>query len=1129
MASVKLTDKYTQQSGNVYLTGIQALVRLPLEQMRLDRAAGLRTGAFISGYEGSPLGGYDMALQGSMGLLEEHGIHFQPAVNEDLAATSVFGSQIFQVLGQGKVDGVVGIWYGKGPGVDRSGDVLRHANLSGSPGLCAALVLAGDDHACKSSSIPHQSDFSLYNAGIPILFPGNTQEILDYGLYAIALSRFSGAWSSLKLLTHICDGGGTVAVGPERHRFRNPEAYEKKTDARLTPPLTNALEAETHWRRIRAVREFARANPINRWHGAREQAWLGLATAGKYYYDLMQALSDLGIGQEELRRLGIRLAKFGMTFPLEQGFCEEFAEGLETVLVVEEKRSFLELQLREALYNLAARPRILGKQDEEGAPLLPASYEMDPDGIARNIAKYLTRRQGLESVERRLRLVEEIAARPREKFFVRTPSYCPGCPHNRSTLLLEGQAAGGGIGCHGMGILMKDAGRGYEFATHMGGEGAPWIGMSPFLERRHIFQNMGDGTYFHSGALAIEAAIAAGVNITYKILYNGAVAMTGGQDAVGALPVAQLTRKLEAEGVRKIVIVAERPEQYNDPGELARNATVRSREELPEVLRELEETAGVSVLIYDQECAAEKRRKRSRGIYAEPTMRLVIHEEVCEGCGDCVTQSNCMSLQPVTTALGEKMRIHQSSCNKDYTCALGDCPSFVSVQIKPGTGLRRRQLPELPMADVPEPAYRMEAGSGYRILSPGIGGTGVLTMNALLAAAATMDGLFVSTLDQTGLAQKGGAVVSHLTLSREPWEAAARINTGNADLILGFDLLGVTHADNLRCAHANRTAAVVNTDLIPTAGSIRHRVVMSGGEQKLEEIEACTKASANLYVDASRLAERLFGSHMFVNMFLLGAAWQAGLVPVSRASLERAIQLNGVAVERNLQAFLWGRKYAEDGEWVEKQAGADRVEKKAAAGFDLEAYQNAAYAREHAKFVEQVRVRQPELAETVSWNLAKLMAYKDEYEVARLLSGEELEGQVKEMWEAPVGLSYNLHPPLLRTLGLKRKLKLGGWFRLPLRVLSGMKWLRGTPLDVFGWHPHRRRERELISWYRQLVEQVLAAANEENLEQARQILALPEQIRGYDRIKDGAIARVKAQAASMVAQLNEAPQPARIL
>jgi len=740
---MNLDDKYRLEKGQAYLTGIQALVRLPMDQMRRDRRAGINTAAFISGYEGSPLGGYDLALARVQPLLDEHRIHFVPGVNEDLAATSIFGSQIIHVLGESKYEGVVGIWYGKGPGVDRSGDIFRHANLAGTGPNCAALVLGGDDHISKSSTIPHQSDLSFYNFGMPVFYPGNTQEILDYGLLAIALSRFSGAWVAMKMVTNVCDGGGTVELDPERLAIAIPPDYKKHFDARLVIPFTLQLEHEVNHRRLAAVREFARTNPVNRMFGAGGGARLGIATAGKPYYDLMQCLHDLGIRREELDSLGVRIAKFGLTFPLEPQFVTEFSRGIETLVVIEEKRSFLELQLRELLYNAPQRPVILGKQDENAELLFPATAELDAEKLSHVLARYLPPR---ESIAARLDQIAEIASRHRERIGARPPTFCPGCPHNRSTVLLEGQVAAGGIGCHGMAALQ--AHHGYSFLTHMGGEGAPWIGMAPFVERTHIFQNIGDGTYFHSGSLAIEACRAAGVSITFKILYNGAVAMTGGQEPSGALPVPALTEKLEAEGVRKTVVLTDDLEKYAGTS-LASNAHLRHRDELPSVMRELEQIAGVTAIVYDQQCAAEKRRLRSRGKLPEPVLRLVINEAVCEGCGDCVRQSNCMSLLPVETEFGQKTRIHQSSCNKDYSCALGDCPSFITVKLKPGTGLRKKSVPQLPVAEVPEPRDKVAAGDGYSILAPGIGGTGVVTVNALLATAAWLENLSAITLDQS--------------------------------------------------------------------------------------------------------------------------------------------------------------------------------------------------------------------------------------------------------------------------------------------------------------------------------------------------------------------------------------------
>ena len=1127
---MRLSDKYTVERGSVYLTGIQALVRLPMDQMRRDRRAGLNTGTFISGYEGSPLGGYDLQLARSCKLLNQYNIVFQPGLNEDLAATSVMGSQIFEVVGKSKVDGVLGIWYGKGPGVDRSGDVLRHANLAGTGKNCAALLLAGDDHSCKSSTIPHQSDFSLYNVGIPFLYPGNTQEILDYGLLAIALSRFSGAWVGLKLVTDICDGGGTVMVDTDQPAIRLPEGYQKHVDARLIPPVTLGLEHEVNSRRLQAAIEFARLNGINRWRGAQDKAWFGIASAGKSYYDLSQALRDLGLGDEELNRLGIRVAKFGMTFPLDGAFAREFAQGLAAILVVEEKRSFLELHLRDALYALPARPIILGKTDSQGAPLFPPSGELDPDRIAKVVGGLLGSERTTESVAARVHFIDDVNARPRELTASRPPNFCSGCPHNRSTLLLPGQVAGGGIGCHTMAMRLIDANRSFSFLTQMGGEGAPWIGMAPFVGHEHVFQNIGDGTFFHSGSLAVQALVASGLNITYKILYNGHVAMTGGQAAQGALPIPQLTRKLESEGIRKTIILAEDPARYENV-ELASNAQVRDRSELERTLAELEKSPGVTAMIYDQECAAEKRRKRSRGTYAEPTKRLMIADEVCEGCGDCVKQSNCMSLTPIQTERGQKVRIHQSSCNKDYSCALGDCPSFVTVTIAPGTGLRRKPLPALPSASVPPPREIAPIGDGYRIVMPGIGGTGVVTINALLATAAWIEGLYVATLDQTGSAQKGGAVVGHLLLSRRPIEAPNRINLGNADVILGFDLLGVANPEHLKFASPERTTALLNTNLTPTIDVIRSRAALVGPEHMLEQINSVTRRGRNIIVDGNRLAEGLFGSHMAVNLFLLGVAYQGGLIPLSLQSIEQAVRLNEVDVEKNLQVFEWGRKYYHDAKSVEeiltefgpKPARAlDRVA-------ELTAYQDAVYAQQYSDFVDAVTRRAPALADTVACYLFKLMAYKDEYEVARLLTKPQFEQQIQDTWQKVGSVSYNLHPPLLRRFGFKKKLKLGAWFRTPLRMLAAMKRLRGGPLDIFGYSTHRRQERALISWYRGLIEQVMDRLTDENLPWALEIAALPDQIRGYERIKEESIARVKKLAEEQLAQAARISAPAATL
>ncbi|MEO8027792.1 MAG: indolepyruvate ferredoxin oxidoreductase family protein [Bryobacteraceae bacterium] len=1125
---MQLSDKFTVEKGSVYLTGIQALVRLPIEQMRRDRRAGLKTGSFISGYEGSPLGGYDLTLLRNKKLLDEYNIHFQQGVNEELAATSVMGTQILQSIDQLNVEGVLGIWYGKGPGVDRCGDVFRHANMVGTGKQSAALILAGDDHACKSSTLPHQSDFSLFNIGIPFFYPGNQQEILDYGAYAIALSRWSGAWTGLKLVTDICDGGGTVVCDPDAIQIAIPEGYEKTVDARIIPPISNQLEFEVNQRRLDAALRFARANRVNRWYGAEAPiAKVGIVSAGKAHYDVVQTLRDFGLSEETLGPAGIRVAKFGMLFPFDGEFAREFAEGLDVILVVEEKRSFLEFQLRDALYSMKQRPAVIGKVNEKGGPLLPAAGELNPDMLAKTIGAalvhYLSPTSWVRgSVAARLGLLDGIAAKPRELLAIRPSNFCSGCPHNRSTLLLDGQMAGGGIGCHTMAMRLTDSNRAFSFLTQMGGEGAPWIGMRPFTARKHVFQNIGDGTMFHSGQLAIDACIAAGVNITYKILYNGHVAMTGGQDAIGAIPIPQLTRKLEAEGVKRIIVLAEDLEKY-EAVQLASIAEVRSRTELERTLRDLEQVPGVTAMIYDQECAAEKRRQRSRGTLAEPTQRLFINAEVCEGCGDCVKQSNCMSLTPTPTARGQKMQIHQSSCNKDYTCALGDCPSFVTVKIKEGTGLRKRTLAKLPATDVPAPAKIADPGEGYRILGPGIGGTGVVTVNALLATAAWIDGLYVATLDQTGSAQKGGAVVSHLMISRTPIAAPAKTNAGNADLILGFDLIGTASPENLKTASSERTTILVNSGLVPTIDVIRSKAPLAGPEKMLQQVAAAAKHT--VFVDANRLAEGLFGSHMSVNLFMAGMAWQAGLIPMTLESIHKAIELNKVEVERNLQTFQWGRKYYHDAASVEavlapkdaaKPAEFDRVA-------ELTAYQSAKWARKYSEFVSDVERRAPALKPAVERYLYKLMAYKDEYEVARLLTSPEFEERIRTQFAEVQSIGYNLHPPFLRRFGVTQKLKFGAWAKPMLKVLAAMKGLRGGMLDVFGMSAHRREERALIDWYKELVEQTMAKLTPENTALAIEIASLPEQIRGYEQIKEESIAAVKKTAGEKLREMASLP------
>ncbi len=1136
-SSYSLDDRYTLEEGVVYLNGIQALVRLPMDQVRRDRRAGLRTAAFISGYEGSPLGGYDLALARAGSLLEQHNIRFVPGINEDVAATSVMGSQIHQLFPQPKYDGVIGIWYGKGPGVDRTGDVFRHANFAGTGHNGGALALAGDDHISKSSTIPHQSELSFFNFAIPVLYPGNTQEILDLGLAGIALSRFSGAWAALKMVTNVCDGGDTVELSPERNRFVAPELvfggkpYQKTLEGMLIIPRTLMLEQEIHYKKLEAARAFARLNRLDRVVVSHPGDRLGIVTAGKSYYDLRSGLRDLGLDDAALERAGVRILKLAMTYPLEPSIVEEFARGLEEILVVEEKRSFIELQLRDLLYNRAQRPAIYGKYDETGQVLLPIHGELDPDPIARAVASRVLRRAPIDSVEKRLERLAAVEGREKQPLPPRPPSFCSGCPHNRSTLVPDGMHAGGGIGCHGMAGRLQHIHRGFTYITQMGGEGAPWIGIAPFTETPHLFQNVGDGTYFHSATLAVNACAAAGVNITFKILYNSAVAMTGGQKATGALPIPELTRQLDAQGLKRIVVLTDDLERYRDRSELAPSVEVRYRDELEAVMEELSHTPGATAFIYDQQCAAEKRRLRSRGKLPRPERLLVINDQVCEGCGDCVAKSNCLSLYPVETEYGQKTRIHQSSCNADYSCLLGDCPSFVSVLVEPGTGLRRKQLRELPAVEIPEPAAKVAAGDGYEILIPGIGGTGVVTLNALLATGAMLEGLWATTLDQTGLAQKGGAVVSSIRIAARPVELANKISYGGAHLLLGCDLLGAAATENLKRADPNRTIAVVNSAEIPTGDSAR-RGLVHFGSSLVDTINRATRARANLFLDASGMAEALFSSHLASNIFLMGVAYQAGYLPLQAASIERAIELNGVEAAKNLAAFRWGRKYHQDPEAViEIARPRDRAartpltldELVECRSRDLTDYQDAGYARRYCELVERARRRESEvrpgsteLAEAVARYLYKLMAYKDEYEVARLLTRPSFEAETLGMFEAPRSLVYHLHPPLLRTFGLNKKLALGPWFRPALRLLAGLRRLRGTPLDPFGYAAVRRRERALIAWYERTLGLLLQGLDAENFGAALEMASSPDRIRGYEQVKLRSAEAVERQVADLV-------------
>jgi indolepyruvate ferredoxin oxidoreductase len=1100
---LSLDSKYLVEEGTILLSGVQALVRLPIDQRRADRRAGRRTATLISGYRGSPLGGLDIQLQKNARLLAEHDVRFLPGVNEDLAATAVFGSQMAGLLPGAKYEGVVGMWYGKAPGVDRSGDAFKHANFAGVAPLGGVLAVAGDDATAKSSTLPSQSEAAFFDALMPVLTPGSIQEVLDLGRYGFELSRYSGLWVGFKMATEVADAFGTAEVGPDRVEVLRPgleidgKPFRPTQSVFLAAPASLALEREIHRGRLRAAEVFSRANRINEVAVSTPSDRLGIVAGGKTWYDVREALRNLGLDDDSLRRYGIRLLHVRMPFPFDRDSALDFARGLEEIVVVEEKRAFVELFLKDALYDAPARPAVLGKRDEKGAVLFPPDGALDADSVAEILVRRLGRYVPQERLSSRLGVLGFIREQAEEPLaLARLFHFCPGCPHNRSTTVPEGSLAGAGIGCHAMAMMMDRSTLGI---THMGGEGVQWVGMAPFTETSHFFQNLGDGTLFHSGTLAIRQAIASAAHVTFKILYNRAVAMTGGQNVDGAMSIPDLVRALEAEGVRRVIVVG---------------GDSWPRERLEEAEKALRDTPGTTALIYDQECAAELRRKRRRGLAPIPERRVFIQESVCEGCGDCGVKSNCASLFPVETEHGRKTRVHQSSCNQDYSCIEGDCPSF--LEVLPG---KKRSPPSLEEVPLPRPEHRRGDVNLYMV---GIGGTGVVTANQILATAAVLEGKQVVSLDQTGLSQKGGPVVSHLKILSAGREVSSQIAAGEADVLLAFDVLSSASSTHLTRARPDRTVAIVSTSRIPT-GSMIAQVEQSFPEIDLlrRRIDAHTRSEENVYFDAVGLAERFFSDHMPANLVVLGACYQKGLLPLEKWSIEAAIEMNGVDVETNRSAFRLGRRVVVEPGFVDalRAPGArmDLERLVAHRASELVSYQSASYARNYSEFVARVREREREavgngsrLSETVARYLFKLMAYKDEYEVARLLTRKEAEEEVVRAFGEGSRFHYLLHPPLLRALGMKRKLRLGPWFRPFLHLLAKMKFLRGTGFDPFGRARVRKVERELIPEYRVLIEKAVSRLTVESYEAAIELAALPDMIRGYEDLKLRNVERFRA-------------------
>ncbi len=1169
LATLSLDDKYVLDHGRAFMSGIQALVRLPMLQQARDAAAGLNTAGFVSGYRGSPLGGYDQALWQAKEHLATHHVVFQPGVNEELAATAVWGTQQLDLYpDKNKFDGVFGLWYGKGPGVDRCSDVFKHANMAGTARHGGVVAVAGDDHVAKSSSVAHQSDHIFKACGLPVFFPANVQEILDFGLHAWALSRFAGLWAGLKVIQEVVESASSVLVDPDRVRIVLPDDF-------LMPPgglhirwPDSPLEQEARLMDFKwyAALAYIRANRLNRTLIDSAQARLGLIASGKAYNDTRQALHDLGLDDLTCARIGIRLHKVGVVWPLEASATREFATGLQEILVIEEKRQMIEYQLKEELYNWRedVRPNVLGKfseaeGDRSGGEwsqpnpahngLLRAKADLNPAIIAKAIAQRLDKLGLLAPLGNELRAriqhrLDVIDAKERSQHTLklaasdeRVPWFCSGCPHNTSTKVPEGSRAMAGIGCHYMVVWMD---RATSTFTQMGGEGVPWVGQAPFTTERHVFANLGDGTYFHSGVLAVRQSIAARVNITYKILFNDAVAMTGGQPVDGTLRVPELTRELQAEGVRRIAVVSDAPDKYRVPLNLAPGVTIHHRDALDAVQREMREVPGCSVIIYEQTCATEKRRRIKRGKLPVQTQRVVINEAVCEGCGDCSVQSNCLSIEPLDTEFGRKRQINQHSCNQDFSCVKGFCPSFVTVDHarlrQPAPPLHAPQRPD-PQAlpEPPEPASTI-AHHAWGIVVAGIGGTGVITIGQLLGVAAHIEGKGIVTQDSAGLAQKGGATWSHIQIADNP-EAiyTTRVATAEADVVIGCDPIVAAQAATLTVMDRSRTHVALNTHATPTAGFVRDGQWKFPAGRCDEVIDAAALPGQVCRLDANQLATQLLGDSLYANPLMLGFAWQKGWVPLSRQALRRAIELNGVQVANNLAAFEWGRHAAHDLLAVMRLAAPAQamrvvrhtspaehgdpedlnalIQRRVAA---LTAYQNAAYARQYLGHVEQVREAEQHfgstrLTEAVARNLFKLMAYKDEYEVARLLTDAEFERRVAEQFESVDGqrlrLSYNLAPPAwAATLGRAgppmSKQRLGPWGRPLLRVLARLKFLRGTPFDPFGRTRERRTERSLAREYRASIGVLLRSLTASNLPQAIEIARVPETIAGFGAVKE---------------------------
>jgi indolepyruvate ferredoxin oxidoreductase len=1149
---ISLDDKFTLDRGRVYMSGTQALIRMMMIQRQRDVSAGLNTGGFISGYRGSPLGGVDQTAWKAEKFLKEHHVTFQPGLNEEIAATAVWGTQQVNLYPEAKYDGVFAMWYGKGPGVDRCADVFKHGNMAGTSKNGGVLVIAGDDHGAKSSTLPHQSEHIFSACVIPTLNPSSVQEYLDYGIHGYAMSRYSGLWVGMKAVADTVESSATVLVDPDRVKTIIPTDFpqpEGGVNIRWPDPWLGQ-ERRMHDYKIYMAMEYARVNKLNELIVDSPRPRFGIVTTGKSYQDTRQALEDLGIDDKLAAEIGLRVFKVGMSWPLEPEGIRQFAEGLDEILVIEEKRQIIEYQLKEQLYNWRedVRPRVIGKFDMKGEwvrPhgewLLPAYYELNPAMIAKVIAARIAKFYVSDRIKARLAVIEakETSLAAPKIDLQRTPYFCSGCPHNTSTKVPEGSRAVAGIGCHFMSVWMD---RQTETFTQMGGEGTPWIGQAPFTNEKHIFANLGDGTYFHSGVLAIRASIAAKVNITYKILYNDAVAMTGGQPHDGMVSPKGIAEQVIAEGIARCVIVTDQPEKYAGVS-LPSGVEVKHRDLLDAVQREYREIPGTTAIIYDQTCAAEKRRRRKRNTFPDPNERVVINDLVCEGCGDCGVQSNCVSVAPLETEYGRKRTIDQSSCNKDFSCVKGFCPSFVTVkggQLRKPEKVGNVDFPALPAAQVPA------LNGAYNVLVTGIGGTGVVTIGQLLGMASHLEGKGVSVLDMAGLAQKNGAVTSHIRIApTQDALTATRIATGEADVVLACDVLTGAGAEALSRLSAHRTSAVVNTAVVMPAAFTRNANLAFplGGMEA--EIKNTCGADATFMVNATKIATALCGDSIAANVFVMGYAFQKGLIPLQEASILRAIELNGAAVEMNKSAFVWGRRAAADLKRVNEIASpkmvmtgtmkrSESLDEMIARRVDfLVAYQDAAYANRYSELIANVRRTESAktpgktaLTEAVARYLFKLMAIKDEYEVARLYTDGTFEKQVAAQFEGSYELNFHLAPPLLAkkdpVTGHLIKKRYGPIVMTGFKLLAKLKGLRGGAFDVFGNTAERKMERGLLKDYVATIESILVKLAPFNHAQAVELAKVPEGIRGFGHVKERHVAESKAKETTLRAAFETA-------